>query len=99
MSKWEKLERDVKNGKKISILAAYKSITDKKTLASLAKQRDLQANWNQEKYNLGMNWFESGLPLDEAPDECKNDSSFIVGFNVAKRKALAIELEKEAKHR
>lgn len=44
-------------------------------------------NW---KYNIddltrGQKWFESGLSLDDANDEDKNNDAFVAGFNKGKR--------------
>ena len=36
-------------------------------------------------FNQGMQWFNSGLPLEEAPDNVKTNTNFVKGYNKAKR--------------
>lgn len=44
-------------------------------------------------FEKGLNWGNSGLPLEDAPEEVKNNSNFINGFNKAKRLQFIAELE------
>lgn len=99
MSKWDKLDRDVYNGKNLSIMSAEKAIYQDKKLASLARERDFESNKNKDIYNLGMHWFESGLSFDDAEEELKNDNNFKIGFEVARRRAYALEYQKDSRHR
>lgn len=99
MSKWDKLDRDVYMGKNLSIMAAEKSLYEEKKLATLSKQRDFESNKNRDIYNLGMQWFESGLLFEEAEEKLRNDMNFKTGFDVAKRRSYALELQEKSKHR
>lgn len=36
-------------------------------------------------FDKGIEWFESGLSLDDAHDDMKNNTNFVNGFNKAKR--------------
>lgn len=40
---------------------------------------------NIDIFNKGYEWFESGLSLEDASDEIKNDFNFVNGFEKAKR--------------
>ena len=40
---------------------------------------------NIDIFNKGYEWFESGLSLEDAPEEMKNDFNFVNGFEKAKR--------------
>ena len=42
-------------------------------------------DFNQVIFNQGMQWFNSGLPLEDAPAKLRSNTNFINGFNKAKR--------------
>lgn len=46
-------------------------------------------------FEKGMAWFESGLTLDDAPEELRNNTNFINGFNKGKRLQLIAELQEK----
>ena len=46
-----------------------------------------------------MEWFKSGLPFDDAPEELRKNTNFINGFNKGNRLAMiAEEQEKDKSH-
>ena len=47
-------------------------------------QCKLGYSFNQNLFNQGIKWFESGLSLDDANDEFRNNASFISGYNKGK---------------
>ena len=51
-------------------------------------------------YNKGMDWYNSGLTLEEAPDNDKNNIHFVNGYERAKRLARFEEMKNSNdKHR
>ena len=48
------------------------------------KNMSLQPN-DKEKFIQGENWFNSGLLLEDASEELRNNINFVNGFNRAKR--------------
>ena len=51
-------------------------------------------------FNKGMEWYNSGLPLEEAPLDDKNNIHFVNGYERAKRLARIEEMKKnDVKHR
>ena len=48
------------------------------------KRENYQPN-DKEKFIQGENWFNSGLPLEDASEELRNNINFVNGFNRAKR--------------
>ena len=52
------------------------------------KQKDyknkLTYRFNEKDFNDGIRWFESGLSLDEASEDLRNNDSFIAGFEKGK---------------
>ena len=49
------------------------------------KLLDTIRTFDADLYNLGENWYNSGLLLDEAPDEYKDNASFIKGYKKGER--------------
>ena len=47
--------------------------------------------------NKGLEWFKSGLALEDAPKELKNNTNFINGFNKGKRLAMIESLQNDSK--
>lgn len=58
-----------------------------------AKKMQSMDRYDPAIYDMGLNWGNEGLSLDDAPLEVKNNSNFINGFNKAKRLQLIAELE------
>ena len=46
-------------------------------------------------FNAGLEWFESGLSLDDADVKFKNHPSFVAGFNYGKRVQYVNQLSYE----
>lgn len=63
----------------------YSRILNSK-VANDIKQKDttLGYRFTDKNFDKGMLWFDSGLSLEEAPEELKKDGSFIKGFNRGK---------------
>ena len=69
-----------------------------------AKRKKAEAAHNEpfdiNIYNKGMEWYNSGLSLDEAPDNEKNNIHFVNGYERAERLARLEELRSSTdKHR
>ena len=47
--------------------------------------------------NKGIEWFNEGLSLDDAPEELKNNTNFINGSNKGKRLAIIESLRNDSK--
>jgi hypothetical protein len=65
----------------------YKNYMTAKQEAIATQIREQQKDHtplNFDIFEMGIKWFDSGLSLDDADDELKNDSSFIKGFNKGK---------------
>ena len=45
----------------------------------------------------GLDWFNSGLSFDDAPEELRKNTNFVNGFNKGKRLAMIEEMKKEDK--
>ena len=58
-----------------------------------AKKMQSMDRYDPAIYDMGLNWGNEGLSLDDAPLEVKNNSNFINGFNKAKRLQLIAELD------
>lgn len=43
--------------------------------------------YDEEIFNKGIEWFKSGLSLEDAPENMRNNHNFINGFNKGKRLA------------
>lgn len=50
-------------------------------------------------FNKGMEWFNSGLSLDEAPEEIRKNSNFINGFKKGERLAYIATLQERDSER
>lgn len=50
-------------------------------------------NFSKSLFDNGVAWFESGLSLNEADENLRNDRSFVNGFNYGYRLSLVKELE------
>ena len=48
-------------------------------------------------HNKGIEWFKSGLSLEDAPDELRNNSNFLNGFKKGERLALIESLQNDSK--
>lgn len=49
------------------------------------KNKQLKSYGNSIDKDKGINWFNEGLSLDDAPEELRNNVSFVNGFNYAYR--------------
>lgn len=47
----------------------------------------------------GLDWFNSGLSFDDAPEELRNNTNFIDGFHRGERLAKIAEMQEEDKNR
>ena len=47
--------------------------------------------------NKGIEWFENGFKLEDAPEELRNNTNFIYGFKKGERLALIESLQNESK--
>ena len=56
------------------------------------QQNDIVHSFNKIEFDNGMNWFNNGFSLDEAPVDMKNNASFVGGYVRAKRIKSANEL-------
>ncbi len=56
---------------------------------------DREKNFRPELYELGEAFFNSGLSLEDADEELRNNTSFVNGYNRGKRIAFAKELEQK----
>ena len=64
-------------------------IRDEKVLKNL----HIQSKISTESYKKGEEWYNSGLSLDDAPDEFREDYSFVYGFEHGKRLALIQKIQ------
>ena len=48
-------------------------------------------------FNKGLKWFNSGLSLEDAPEELRNNSNFINGFKKGERLVLIASLQDSSK--
>ena len=49
--------------------------------------------YNKDIFEKGIRWFKSGLSLEDAPLELRNNSNFIRGFEKGRRLSLITELQ------
>ena len=47
--------------------------------------------------NKGIEWFDSGLPLEDAPEELRSNTNFIYGFKKGERLAFIQSLQNDSK--
>lgn len=52
---------------------------------------------NLDIFNKGLEWFNNGLSLEDAPLELKNNTNFIYGFNKGERLAMIESLQDKSK--
>ncbi len=67
-----------------------KGRSEEKFLKSLDKRR----SFSYDIFEEGVKFFNSGLTLDDAPDDKRTNNSFVTGFEHAKRLAKINEMEK-----
>ena len=48
-------------------------------------------------FNKGIEWFNSGLPLEDAPENLRNNTNFINGFKKGERLVLIESLQNDSK--
>jgi len=56
------------------------------------KKDSIVYNFDENNFNKGKLWFNEGLSLEEAPDNLKNNVSFVAGYQKAERVKSANEL-------
>ncbi len=62
-----------------------------KRIANDIREREKRENYkhvdkfDKVLFEKGIEWYNSGLQLDDAPDDLKNNTNFIKGFEKAKR--------------
>lgn len=49
--------------------------------------------FDPEIFNKGIEWYQSGLPIEDAPEELKNNAHFVNGYEKGKRLAKIEELQ------
>ena len=81
-----------------------KIILNINSLGDTALEKNLKSMYDRkefdpEMYAYGQTYFEDGLPLEDAPDEYKNNRSFKAGYDRGKRLAYAAELQKNSHKR
>ena len=55
-------------------------------------------NFEKDKFKMGIDWFDSGFTIDEAPVEIRDNASFISGFRRGERlKFINQQLYEEGK--
>ena len=59
------------------------------------KKMDADRRFNYKLFNKGKEWFDSGLTLEDASEELRNDQSFIKGYEHGKRLAEANNMNEE----
>lgn len=57
-------------------------------LKSIAEKMTATDKYDSNIFEKGINWFNEGMSLEEAPDNIKNNTNFIRGYERAKRLAL-----------
>ena len=91
-----------KQTKQYKILAkdiSYSINEGRDTFEKKLKDLASKERFSSDLYNKGEQWFNSGLTLDEAPDELKNNNSFLNGFMRGHRLAIIEKLNKQGKSR
>ena len=85
---FDKLYKEIRRDSSNKI---YMDLRDKEKAKNYvrADKRDLSI------YEKGMEWFKSGLPLEDAPEELRKNTNFINGFNKGKRLAMIAELQEK----
>ena len=68
-------------------------LSHERTLKTMASS----ANFNKDLFDKGQKWFESGLSLEDAPEEIKTNRDFIRGFERGRRLVFIEELDKNIK--
>lgn len=66
----------------------YCRIRRQESIASSVREKQKHINYqpnDKDLFNHGEVWFNSGLSLDDADEELRNNINFINGFNRAKR--------------
>ena len=59
------------------------------------KRLNDSSKFDRDFYQKGTLWFESGLSLEDAPEEFRTNKDFIRGFERGKRLAFIQELDKK----
>lgn len=72
---------------------SYGLIEGKMRDEKVLKNLHIQAKISTESYKKGEAWYKSGLSLDDAPEEFKEDYSFVYGFEHGKRLSLIQEIQ------
>ena len=87
---FDKLYKDIRRDSSNKI---YMDLRDKEKAKNYVRpdKRDLGI------FEQGLEWFNSGLPLEDAPQELRKNTNFINGFNKGNR--LAMIAEKQEKDR
>ena len=77
-----KIYRDYKEKKLLSVDASKKSnyIFNSIIANEIKEKNAIRYNFSDEEFEKGIEWFDSGLSLDDAPDELRKSGSFIKGF-------------------
>ena len=88
---YDKLHRNEKVNTTSGAYSFEKEQSFNKYLKSISKER----NYNQKIFDMGVEFYQSGNRLEDAPEELRNNSSFISGFTHAKRLAMIEEIEKK----
>ena len=80
---WDRKKKE-RNSRQISMkINKYNHLSD--DLIREKKKASIVYNFDKNNFNNGKWWFNEGFALDEAPDNLKDNVSFVAGFNKAKR--------------
>lgn len=60
-----------------------------------AKNYVRRDKYDKEIFDKGVEWFKSGLPFDDAPEELRKNTNFIDGFHRGERLQLIAELQEK----
>ena len=70
--------------------AQIRNSVQKRLAEDLARKKKMESMVRNDKYdqnifNKGMAWFDSGLDISDAPEDIRNNTNFIRGFEKGKR--------------
>jgi len=88
-----KKQTDDNTRMRISYGKIEKKFNDERELKKIDESR----NFSKDLFDKGTIWFDGGLSLEEAPENFRNNRSFINGFNYGKRLSLVKELQESIK--
>ena len=81
-----KEKREIRQGRQNAV---EKDIREKANMEKMVKAD----RFDSKIFEQGANWFNEGMALEDAPDNVRNNSNFIRGYDRAKRIALIVEMQ------